>query len=72
MSEASDRSAKKGVWWTIVIGTVIGAAHGIRWYGTFSVGNAAMIGLGVIVACGVFAIIVACRKGDTEGQAPQA
>ena len=71
MSEEHDRSAKKGVWWTILIGTAIGAAHGIRWYGTFSVGNVAMIGLGVITACGVFAIIVAFRKGDTEaGETP--
>jgi hypothetical protein len=40
-------------------GVVIGAGHGIPRYGVFSVGNVALMGLGVIVVVGIVSGVIA-------------
>jgi hypothetical protein len=44
---------------SVLGGVALGAGHGVPMYGVFSVGNVAMIGLGVILVLGVVAGVVA-------------
>ena len=61
-----DVRSKRGVTIAILAGVVVGAAHGIPRYGLFTFSNVAMIGLGIILTCGIYAIVVAV-KPSTNG-----
>ena len=63
-----DARSKRGLRWSLVAGIVGGAAHGIPRYGAFTFSNVAMIGLGMIIACAIYAIVVAF-KPSTDGGA---
>ena len=56
--ECRDLRAVKISFW---LGVLAGAGHGIPRYGVFSIGNVGMIGLGIIVALGLHASVVALK-----------
>ena len=55
----TDRRDRRLLLWSILGGVAIGAGHGVPMYGVFSVGNVAMMGLGVILVVGIVAGVVA-------------
>ena len=70
MSDATSDCGRRGVTWSILLGIALGGAVGAPRYGIFSVGDVAMIGLGVIVCCGVYALIVAFGPARSEADEP--
>jgi hypothetical protein len=54
-----DRAARRAIGLAIVVGGVIGTILGFPRYGLLSIGTVAFAGLGVMVALGVYAIVVA-------------
>jgi len=54
-----DRAGRKAVGIAIVVGLVAGVLLGMPRYGLLSIGTTALAGLGVMVALGVYAIVVA-------------
>jgi hypothetical protein len=64
--ERRNAAAKKRITLAILLGIAIGAAHGIPRYGLFTLGNVAMMGLGIITTLGVYALIVALRPASDD------
>lgn len=60
-TDAVDRKDVRALKIAIWVGVAIGAGHGIPRYGLFSIGNLALIGLGVIVSVGFYAAWIALR-----------
>jgi hypothetical protein len=54
-----DRGDRRLFLWSVLGGIAVGAAHGIPKYGVFSIGNVALIGLGVIAVVGIVAGVIA-------------
>jgi len=54
-----DRAGRRAVGLAIVVGLVAGVALAFPRYGLLSIGTTALAGLGVMVALGVYAIVVA-------------
>ena len=46
---------------SLLLGVVLGGAIGVTRYGLFTMGNVAMVGLGVIVSVSLHALVVALR-----------
>jgi hypothetical protein len=59
-----DRSARKAITLAIVVGAAAGALVGVPRYGPVSTGNAALVGLGVMVGLGLYALFVALRPSS--------
>lgn len=62
MSDANDPDCRKDrriFGWSIVIGAIVGAGHGIPRYGVFTMQNLAMVGLGMIAVVGLAAAVIA-------------
>ena len=63
LAEGRDLRAVKISFW---LGVIVGAGHGIPRYGVFSIGNLGMIGLGIIVALGIHASVVALKPAQSR------
>jgi hypothetical protein len=65
-----DRAARRAITLCILVGAALGAVVGVPRYGSVSVGNAALMGLGVMIALAIYAGIVAITPShrlDDEG-----
>jgi hypothetical protein len=69
-----DRAARRRVTLAIVVGAVVGAIFGVPRYGPISVGNAGLMGLGVMLALGIYALVLALGPAGPaeEGPGPDA
>ncbi len=52
---------------SFLLGVVAGLGHGIPRYGFFSIGNIAMVGLGIIVIVGLHAAVIALMPSRGTG-----
>jgi hypothetical protein len=65
-----DRAGRRAVGIAVVAGLAVGVLLALPRYGLFSIGTTAFAGLGVMVALGIYAIVVAVSPStpaDAEG-----
>jgi hypothetical protein len=65
-----DRAARRTITLCIVVGAALGALFGVPRYGPVAIGTAALMGLGVMVVLGLYALFVALRPAAPLDDGP--
>jgi hypothetical protein len=69
--DPEDARAKRGLTFSILLGAALGGLVGVTRYGPLSMGNVAMIGLGIIVVVSAHAAVIALLPARGTGTPPK-